>query len=115
MGLKSFLRREKEKTADDVQWALSQSPETANKTLRFLRKSLPVKLGAVLVVLGGIYVAVTSLNLVQLAALAYTLVGVGVAHVSDYGFSDWESYYATLFWLPTVLYGALPDRFRVEK
>lgn len=115
MGLKKRLQREKEKTASDVQWALSQSPETANKTLRFLRKSLPVKLGVVLALGGGIYVAATSLNNLQLAALAYLGIGVGVARVSDYGYSDWESYYATLFWLPTVLYGALPDRFRVEK
>jgi len=115
MGLKEFLRREKEKTASDVQWALTQSPETANKTLRFLRKSMPVKLGTVLALGGGIYLAVTSLNLTELAALGYLLIGVGVARVSDYGYSDWESYYAVLFWLPTVLYGALPDRFRVEK
>lgn len=115
MGLKDRFQKEKRRTAEDVQWALNQSPETANKTLRFLRKSLPVKLGVVLALGGAIYVAVTSLTNQELAVFTYLLIGVGVARVSDYGYSDWESYFAVLFWLPTVVYGVLPDRCRVEK
>lgn len=109
------FEREREKTSEDVQWALEQDPKTASKVLKFLRSSLAVKLGVFLGIVGAIYFTVTSLSTNQLLALGYVLVGVGVAKVSDYGYSDWESYIAVTLWLPIVLYSFLPDRVRIEK
>jgi len=115
MGLKDFLRSEKEKTASDVQWALHQSPETANKTMKFLRSSIAVKLAVLMAIGGGLYLAVTTLTTVKLGILLYILVGSGVARYSDYSWTDWESYTAVLLWLPIVFYSFLPDSVRIEK
>jgi hypothetical protein len=109
------LEEEREKTGEDVQWALEQDPETANKVLKFLRSSLPVKIGVFLAVIGAVYLTVTSLSTNQLLGLGYILVGLGVAKVSEYSWSDWESYVAIVAWLPIVLYSFLPDRVRIEK
>lgn len=109
------LEKEREKTSEDVQWALEQDPKTANKVLKFLRKSLAFKLGVFLVAIAGIYTVVATLSTNQLLMLLYVLTGAGVAKVSDYTWSDWESYVAVAFWLPIVLYSFLPDKLRVEK
>lgn len=119
MGLKKRLQKileeEKRKTSKDVQWALEQDPKTANKVLKFLRKSLAFKLGVFLAGFAVFYVTVTSLTFNQLLMLLYALTGAGVAKVSDYTWSDWESYVAVALWLPIVLYSFLPDSLRVEK
>jgi hypothetical protein len=113
--LQKILEREREKTSEDVQWALEKDPETANKVLKFLRSSMPLKIAVFLGAIAGIYVTVTTLSTNQLLALLYFLTGIGVAKVSDYGWSDWESYFAIVFWLPVVVYSFLPDRVRIEK
>ena len=113
--LQKRLEKEQEKTSEDVQWALEQSPETANKVLKFMRSSLPFKIGVFLAGIGAVYMVLVSLSTLQLAGLFYVLVGTGVAKVSDYGFGDWESYIAVVAWLPIVLYSFLPDKWRLEK
>jgi len=109
------LEAEREKTGEDVQWALQKDPETANKVLKFLRRSWPVKIAVLLAVIGSLYYAVISLSTLQLAGVFYLLAGAGVAKFSDYGYSDWESYLAVVAWLPIVLYSFMPDKVRIEK
>ena len=113
--LKKRAEREAEKTSEDVQWALEQDPDTANKVMKFMRSSIAVKLAVILGVLGSIYFVVTTFSTFQLLVLGYFLTGIGVVKVSDYGFRDWESYFAVVAWLPVVLYSFLPDKVRIEK
>lgn len=109
------LEAEREKTGEDVEWAMQRNPEAANKALKFMRSSIAVKLGVIFGVLCGAYYTVSILPTFQLAAVVYILIGSGVARYSDYDWFDWESYVAVGLWLPIVVYSFLPDRVRIEK
>ena len=107
-----------EESEKDLEFAaemVEENPEVQGAANSMMSSSVPVLLLKAGLAVGSVYAAWTVLGLGQFAALAYLLVGLLTARVSDYSFRDWEYSVAVLFWLPAVLYGLLPDRVRLDK
>lgn len=112
------VEREIEETEKDMEFAaemLNENEDVARPVLRFFSGSKWFKLLVLLSAGLGVYLAWKSFSMKQLTSLAYIIVGLLTAKVSDYGFRNWEFWFTTVLWLPAVLYGLLPGRVRMEK
>jgi len=112
------VEREIEKSEEDLEFAqelMEENPSVSGAASSLVGDSLPVKFLKAGLVLAGVYLAWSSLSLVQFMGLVYLVTGFLTAKLSDYRKVDWEYWFTSLFWLPAVLYGVLPDRVRFDK
>ena len=116
--LEGRVEEEIEESQKDLEFAqelMAENPEASSTAQSLVSDSIPVKLFKAGVVVGGIYFAWSSLSLLQFSSLAYLVVGFLTAKVSDFGKKELGFWAATVFWLPIVAYGLLPDRVRPDK
>jgi len=112
------VEREIEKSGEDLEFAqelTAGNPSVSGAASSLVGDSLPVKFLKAGLVIAGVYLAWSSLSLVQFSGLVYLVTGFLTAKLSDYRKVDWEYWFTSLFWLPAVLYGVLPDRVRFDK
>ena len=125
MSLKSLEKRltervekEIEESGKDLEFAaelMGENPEIQKAGSSVMRSSVTRNLLKAGLVIGAVYGAWSFLSLQQFGFLGYLVVGLLTAKVSEYSMIDWRAWFTTVFWLPVLVYGMLPDGVRLDK